>query len=257
MRNLQTAVKNTKRICGVCLDTTGPELMVIKNTPESIRIKCGDTVILTTDTTKVASPQWLPINYAKLPECVGPGDTIFVAQYLFTGSDTSSAYLEVDEVDGCNVICRSTNDCTLEGQLLTVNLSNVHVDIPTLTEKDKEDIAKFAAISPVDFLSLSFTRSRADVQTAKAFLASVGLKTTLVLAKVETKVGLLNFEDILSEADGIVLSRGNLGIDLPPGARGRACQWAGPGRGRRSEFDEEVWGAGEIGTEIIAPKDYF
>ncbi|XP_076945615.1 pyruvate kinase 1, cytosolic-like [Bidens hawaiensis] len=215
--NLRTAVKSTKKLCAVMLDTVGAEMQVVNKSEKAISLQQDDNVILTPDKGQEASSQVLPINFDGLAKAVKKGDTIFVGQYLFTGSETTSVWLEVDKVDGSDVDCKIKNSATLAGSLFTLHASQVHIDLPTLTEKDKANISSWGVANKIDFLSLSYTRHAQDVREAREYLSKLGdLSQTQIFAKIENVEGLTHFDEILQEADGIILSRGNLGIDLPP-----------------------------------------
>ncbi|ESQ45194.1 hypothetical protein EUTSA_v10010288mg [Eutrema salsugineum] len=215
--NLKVAVKSTRKLCAVMLDTVGPELQVINKSEKSISLKADGLVTLTPNQDQEASSEVLPINFHGLAKAVKKGDTIFVGQYLFTGSETTSVWLEVDEVKGDDVICLSRNAATLAGSLFTLHVSQVHIDLPTLTDKDKEIISTWGVQNKIDFLSLSYCRHAEDVRQTREMLKKLGdLSQTQIFAKIENVEGLTHFDDILQEADGIILSRGNLGIDLPP-----------------------------------------
>ncbi|CAD5325653.1 unnamed protein product [Arabidopsis thaliana] len=208
--NLKVAVRSTKKLCAVMLDTVGPELQVINKSEKAITLKADGLVTLTPNQDQEASSEVLPINFNGLAKAVKKGDTIFVGQYLFTGSETTSVWLEVDEVKGDDVICLSRNAATLAGSLFTLHASQVHIDLPTLTEKDKEVISTWGVQNKIDFLSLSYCRHAEDVRQTREMLKKLGdLSQTQIFAKIENV-------EILQEADGIILSRGNLGIDLPP-----------------------------------------
>ncbi|KAF5725263.1 pyruvate kinase cytosolic isozyme-like [Tripterygium wilfordii] len=190
LENLKAAVKDTKKLCAVMLDTVGPELQVVNKSESSISLLADGFVVLTPNKEQEASSEVLPINFDGLSKAVKPGDTIFMGQYLFTGSETTSVWLEVSEVKGDDVVCVIKNSATLAGSLFTLHVSQIHIDLPTLTDKDKE---------------------------IRALLSKLGdLSQTQVFAKIENIEGLTHFDEILQEADGIILSRGNLGIDLPP-----------------------------------------
>ncbi|KAI3512174.1 hypothetical protein L1887_19408 [Cichorium endivia] len=215
--NLKAAVKSTKKLCAVMLDTVGAEMQVVNKSEKSISLQQDDNVILTPDKGQEASSQVLPINFNGLAKAVKKGDTIFIGQYLFTGSETTSVWLEVDKVDGDDVDCKIKNTATLAGALFTLHASQIHIDLPTLTEKDKENISAWGVPNKIDFLSLSYTRHAQDVREAREYLSKLGdLSQTQIFAKIENVEGLNHFDEILQEADGIILSRGNLGIDLPP-----------------------------------------
>ncbi|GLT75072.1 hypothetical protein SLA2020_468230 [Shorea laevis] len=217
LENLKAAVKSTKKLCAVMLDTVGPELQVVNKSEKAISLKENASVVLTPDQGQEASSELLPINFDGLSKAVKEGDTIFIGQYLFTGSETTSVWLEVDEVKGNDVVCVIKNTATLAGSLFTLHGSQIRIDLPTLSDKDKEVISTWGVTNKIDFLSLSYTRHAEDVRHAREFLSKLGdLYQTQIFAKIENIEGLNHFDEILQEADGIILSRGNLGIDLPP-----------------------------------------
>ncbi|XP_052875262.1 pyruvate kinase 1, cytosolic isoform X1 [Gossypium arboreum] len=217
LENLKAAVKLTKKLCAVMLDTVGPELQVVNKSEKAISLEADATVILTPDEGQEASSNLLPINFDGLSKAVKKGDTIFIGQYLFTGSETTSVWLEVSEVQGNDVVCVIKNTATLTGALFTLHASQIRIELPTLSDKDKEVMSSWGVKNKIDFLSLSYTRHAEDVRHAREFLSKQGdLYQTQVFAKIENIEGLNHFDEILQEADGIILSRGNLGIDLPP-----------------------------------------
>ncbi|PSR98485.1 Pyruvate kinase [Actinidia chinensis var. chinensis] len=217
LENLRAAVKTTKKLCAIMLDTVGPELQVVNNSEKPISLQEEGIVVLTPDQGQEASSDVLPINFPGLSKAVKKGDTIFVGQYLFTGSESTSVWLEVDEVKGQDVVCVIKNTATLTGSLFTLHACQICIDLPTLSDKDKEVISSWGLKNKIDFLSLSFTRHAEDVREAREFLSKLSdLSQTQIFAKIENVEGLNHFDEILQEADGIILSRGNLGIDIPP-----------------------------------------
>ncbi|XP_051113694.1 pyruvate kinase 1, cytosolic-like isoform X2 [Andrographis paniculata] len=201
----------------VMLDTAGAELQVINKSENPITLQEDDKVVLTPDRGQEASSGVLPIKFDGLAKAVTQGDTLFIGQYLFTGSESTSVWLEVDEVKDNDVICNIKNSATLAGSLFTLHVSQVHISLPTLSDKDKEAISSWGVQNKIDLLSLSYTRHADDVRQARDFLAKLGdLSQTQIFAKIENFEGLTHFDEILNEADGIILSRGTLGIDLPP-----------------------------------------
>ncbi|GMY23160.1 pyruvate kinase 1, cytosolic-like isoform X2 [Fagus crenata] len=217
LENMKAAVKSTKKLCSVMLDTLGPELHVVNKAEHPISLQADTSVVLTPDQEKEATSNLLPISFSGLSKAVKNGDTIFIGQYLFTGSETTSVLLEVTEVNGDDVVCLIKNSATLSGSLYTLHVSQIRIDLPTLTDKDKEVISTWGARNNIDFLSLSWTRHAEDVRHAREFISKLGdLHQTQIFAKIENIEGLIHFDEILREADGIIISRGNLGIDLPP-----------------------------------------
>ncbi|KAF3964877.1 hypothetical protein CMV_010881 [Castanea mollissima] len=217
LETLKAAVKNTKKLCAVMLDTVGAEMQVVNKSEKAISLQADAFVVLTPHHDQEATSELLPINFDGLSKAVKKGDTIFVGQYLFTGSETTSVWLEVSEVKGEDVVCVCKNSATLAGSLFTLHASQVRIELPTLSDRDKEVISTWGAQNKIDFLSLSYTRHAEDVRQAREFLSKLGdLSQTQIFAKIENIEGLNHFDEILQEADGIILSRGNLGIDLPP-----------------------------------------
>lgn len=232
--NLQTAMKKSRKLCAIVLDTLGREVMIRRpfrieadgwpnQAGQEILVKMGQTLTLTTRDVE-CTDTLLPVTYPKFAGMMEAGDTLYVGRYLVSGADSASLYLEVVEVlDGCDVVCVARNDALLDG-LLTVfhverssdELLNLQNDLPLLSDYDKECIISLAVDYEVDFISLSYTRSVDDVVEARAFLDAVGLQNTKIFAKLESRQSLLNFKGILNEADGIIISRGNLGLDCLP-----------------------------------------
>lgn len=214
--NLRIATKKAKKLCAVMLDTVGPEIIISNKSGNPIELKVDSLVTITPDITKEPSAEILPINYAGFAKEVKKGDTVFLGQYLFTGSETSSVWLEVSETKGADIICQVKNSATLTGFNFNLHISRVQADLPTLTDIDKQIISTWGSRNNIDIVSLHYTRHADDVREVRAFLASQNLQETQIYAKVETVEGLKHFDEILKESDGVILARGNLGIDLPP-----------------------------------------
>jgi pyruvate kinase len=172
--NLKIAVKNTRRLCAVMFDTVGPELQIVNEWEHPIALEAGGFVTLTPDLSKEPSPTLLPINWPQMADAVKPKDTIFVGQYLFTGSESTSVWLQVVEVQNMDVKCEVKNSATLTGGLFTAHATQVPVNLPTLSEADKKTIATWGVRNSIDFLSLSFTRNADDVRQARAHMSTLG-----------------------------------------------------------------------------------
>ncbi|CAD7705116.1 unnamed protein product [Ostreobium quekettii] len=215
LENLRQAVRQTKKRCGVIMDTLGPEIRVTNRGTDPIQLEEGATVSLTCSQSAQASSKVLPISCPTFDWFdVRPGSPVFIGQYLFTGSETTSAYLTVQKVTKDTLECTCNNAAVLEGLRLIVHFAGAPSKGPILSDSDVEVIKSWGLHSKVDFLSLSFCRGSDDVKTCRELLDSCGLAGTKILAKVETRMGLANLTDILSEADGIMLSRGHLGVEI-------------------------------------------
>ncbi|KMZ75164.1 Pyruvate kinase [Zostera marina] len=217
LENLKLAVKSTKKLCAIMLDTEGPEMQVVNKGELAISLEADAMVVLTSKQDKQASSQLLPVNFLGLSDAVKPGDSIFIGQYLFTGSEPSSVSLEVVEIQDDDVICVVKNTATLIGSLFILHIAHMRINLPALTDSDKDIISKWGFRNNIDILSLSYTRNVEDVRQARDFLSKLGhLHQTQIFAKIENIEGLMHFDEILKEADGVIFARGNLGIDLPP-----------------------------------------
>eukprot|EP00775_Hariotina_reticulata_P003649 gene3649-3910_t len=211
--NVRKASKATRTLCATMMDTLGPEIVVINRPLEPIMLEAGQTVVLTCDHNKQASSSVLPISYPSL-EGTGlqPGRSVFVGQYLFTGSETTSAYLTVQQVDGpSSVVCVVQNSCKLEGVQLTVHIGNMKNTAPILAERDKQALLEFGKPNQIDFVALSFTRSAQDVKDARAYLDKIGMKETKIVAKIENMEGLVNYAEVMQQCDVMLFSRGSMG----------------------------------------------
>ncbi|KAI8477220.1 MAG: pyruvate kinase [Monoraphidium minutum] len=217
--NLRSAVQRTRKLCATVMDTLGPEIVVINRSPEPIALEAGQVVTLTCDAATPASSAALPISYPSL-EGAGlvAGRNIFVGQYLFTGSETTSAYLTVQSLspDGRSVTCLVANSCVLEGVQLTVHFGNMANAAPILSDQDKRALLQFGKANAVDFVALSFTRCAADVAEARAYIDAIGMRNAKIIAKIENKEGLANYAEIIGAADAVILSRGSMGNCLDP-----------------------------------------
>lgn len=148
LENLKQAVKNTRRLCAVMLDTVGPELYVVNDKDIAIQLVEGEQLILSppdnnnsnnsSNAAAIAAAAAAPcstkvlcVNYDALAAAVKPGDTIFIGQYLFTGSEDTSVWLEVTETRGTDVICKINNTATLTGTL-SLQSSRIPVSLQTL-----------------------------------------------------------------------------------------------------------------------------
>lgn len=230
---LQAAMKKSQRLCATIVDTLGREVIVRRpyqvdergwgKHEKAIEIKAGQKITLTCKPGAIATDNCLPVTYSKFASMTEKGDTIYVGRYLVCGADSASLYFNVLAVEGDEVLCEATNDGVLDGlttvfhmERSTEMLQNMQNDLPLLSEVDKEYLTELAKGYEIDFLCLSFCRTGEDILEARAFLDAMGLTNTKLIAKVETRQSLMNFRSIIAEADGVIMSRGNLGLDVVP-----------------------------------------
>jgi pyruvate kinase len=231
LQNLNEAMRRTRRLCAVMLDSLGREIMIRRKYGvdengwpgifDQLEIESGQRITITTDPNAECTNTVFPVTYPKFPAMCQEGDSIFVGRYLVTGAENSSLFLEVEEVNATEVICLAKNGCHLDGLLTifhqersTEGLSNLQNDLPCLTDFDRQAIQVLASEFEVDFISLSYCRSPEDLNEAREFLTSIGQDHTKVIAKCETRQSLMNFRSLAHSSDGVIISRGNLGLDV-------------------------------------------
>lgn len=186
------------------LDTKGPEIRtgVLKD-GKKVTLKEGDTYTLTTDDI-VGDEKTGFITYERLHEDVEPGNRILI--------DDGLIELEVTEVCGNNIVCRIINGGEL-GEKKGVNVPNVKIKLPALTEKDKADIL-FGIEQGFDFIAASFVRKAEAIYEIKEILAEHGANLG-VIAKIENAEGIENLDAIIEASDGIMVARGDMGVEIP------------------------------------------
>ncbi len=188
------------------LDTKGPEIRtgVLKD-EKKVMLEDGQTYVLTTREI-VGDDKIGYINYAGLPEDVKPGNRILI--------DDGLIELEVEAVEnGTDIVCRVLNGGEL-GMRKGVNVPNVKIKLPALTEKDKEDI-RFGIAQGFDFIAASFVRTADAIYEIKKILEEEGARMG-VIAKIENAEGIENLDAIIEASDGIMVARGDMGVEIPP-----------------------------------------
>ncbi|KAF3943332.1 hypothetical protein ACB098_08G142300 [Castanea mollissima] len=206
--NLKTAMENTGILCAVMLDTKGPEIRTgfLKDS-KPIQLKLGQEITISTDYSIKGDENMICMSYKKLAVDVQPGMVILCAD-----GTISFKVLACDKKLGL-VRCRCENTAVL-GERKNVNLPGVVVDLPTLTEKDKEDILKWGIPNKIDMIALSFVRKGSDLVEVRKLLGKHA-KNILLMSKVENQEGVANFDDILANSDAFMVARGDLGMEIP------------------------------------------
>ncbi|GMY16080.1 pyruvate kinase, cytosolic isozyme [Fagus crenata] len=206
--NLRAAMENTGILCAVMLDTKGPEIRTgfLKDS-KPIQLKQGQEITISTDYDIKGDENMICMSYKKLAEDVNPGMVILCAD-----GTISFTVLSCDKELGL-VQCRCENSAVL-GERKNVNLPGVVVDLPTLTEKDKEDILQWGIPNKIDMIALSFVRKGSDLVGVRKLLGKHA-KSILLMSKVENQEGVANFDDILANSDAFMVARGDLGMEIP------------------------------------------
>jgi len=205
IRNLREAAALEHATIGILLDTKGPEIRVGKFKDGSVELHNGDVFILTAREVE-GDERAVSITYKPLPREVGAGQTILL--------DDGLMELKVDMVRGEDVICHVVKGGTLKNNK-GVNLPGFHVNLPAVTEKDLQDLL-FGIEEGVDFVAASFVRGPEDVLAIRKVLEDNGGHHIEIISKIENNEGVQNFDKILEFSDGIMVARGDLGVEIPP-----------------------------------------
>jgi pyruvate kinase len=205
--NLRTAMKNkgaTGR-CAIMLDTKGPEIRTGKLKDKTVQLIAGHEIIVTTDLSVVGDANKIVIDYQELVKSAKPGNKILI-------SDGTIGLTIKEIVDEKSVKC-VVNHTSILGENKNVHLPGATVLLPAVSEKDKADLL-FGVEQKVDLFAASFIRSADDVREIRAILGEKG-KNIKIISKIESTEGLENFKDIVAVSDGIMVARGDLGVELP------------------------------------------
>ena len=189
----------------ILLDTKGPEIRtgVLKD-GKKVMLEAGEMFTLTTEEIE-GDPKKVSITYDGLAEDVEPGKRILI--------DDGLIELEVKTINGNEITCKVLNGGEL-GERKGVNVPNVPVRLPALTKKDREDII-FGVEQGIDFIAASFVRSAEGILEIRALLKECGAPHTPIIAKIENAEGIKNIDEIIRCADGIMVARGDLGVEIP------------------------------------------
>lgn len=192
-----------KKPVAILLDTKGPEIRTGKF-HEPVVLQEGQTFTLTTDEF-VGTQEKCQISYEGLPADVVPGNTILI--------DDGLVGLEVLEVKGNDIITKVMNTGQVKNHK-GVNVPGVKINLPAITEKDEADI-RFGLEHGIDFIAASFVRKSADVLEIRKILESSENGDVHIISKIENQEGLDNLDEIIRVSDGIMVARGDLGVEIP------------------------------------------
>jgi len=208
---LRQAADNMNQNVAVLLDTKGPEIRTgfFAGGAKSITLVKGEQITLTSDYDFKGDSKKLACSYKKLAQSVKPGQSILVAD----GSLVLTV-VSCDETTG-EVVTNIENNCSL-GERKNMNLPGVVVDLPVLMEKDVDDIVNWGIKHDVDFIAASFVQKASDVNHIRKILAENGGSGIKIISKIENQEGLENYLDILRVTDGVMVARGDLGMEIPP-----------------------------------------
>eukprot|EP00960_Hanusia_phi_P048692 759103-Hanusia_phi.AAC.1 len=213
--NVRSAMSETKGICAIMLDTKGPEIRSGKLEAGEAKVEQGTEFTLKyfpddpQGVQNKGNSNWVAHDYANLHNVLEVGKEICIDDGLLS--------LTVLRIEGTDVVCKVNNTVNL-GETKGINLPNTPVDLPAITEKDKSDLI-FGVQQGVDLIAASFVRKADDVRDIRKVLGLPG-RNIMIFSKIESQEGLDNFDgritdEILAVSDGIMVARGDLGIEIP------------------------------------------
>src|SRR5690554_3069754 len=197
--------KELGKFVGLMLDTKGPEIRTNEFNGPTLITKNSEVRIAFTEV--LGNSEKFSVTYSGLYDDVNVGDTILVddgyLELVITGKDEKNHEL----------ITKAKNNHTVKSRR-GINVPNVVLNMPFISEKDRQDII-FAVENDYDFLALSFVRRREDILQVKEILSDYPNAQIQIISKIENQEGLDNLEEIVDESDGIMVARGDLGVEIP------------------------------------------
>ena len=200
----ELAKKHNKEIA-VMLDTKGPEIRTGKFDPKKVELQEGAKFTVHAGGDVVGNTEECSVTYAGLANDVKPGDTILI--------DDGLVGLTVESIEGNKIHCKVQNTgfvATHKG----VNVPGVSIQLPALTEKDIADL-KFGCEIGVNAVAASFIRKASDVEAIREILNANGGEHIQIISKIENQEGVDNIDSILAASDGLMVARGDLGVEIP------------------------------------------
>lgn len=206
-----------KRPIAALLDTKGPEIRLMEFAEGKVELEDGQTFTLTTEEI-AGDASRVSITYKDLPYDVKPGNKILIDDGLIEMEVTAIKEAEGAKADAdgkmpMDIICHVINGGTVSNKK-GVNVPNVELSMPYISEKDYSDIV-FAVKNDYDFIAASFVRTADDVIAIRKILEEKGGEDINIISKIENMQGVLNIDDIIRESDGIMVARGDMGVEIP------------------------------------------
>jgi pyruvate kinase len=203
IKKIRQAAKEEGKVVAILLDTKGPEIRTGELREPAVELVAGNRVTLTTQSI-IGDASRVSISYPDFPRDVRPGSTVLI--------DDGLIGLKVDEVEDTEVHCTIESTGTLKSKK-GVNVPGIRVNLPGITEKDAADI-RFGIEQNVDFIAASFIRKADDVLEIREILEEYNVYIPII-AKIENQEGVENVDEILKVADGLMVARGDLGVEIP------------------------------------------
>ncbi|WP_209122076.1 pyruvate kinase [Alkalihalobacillus sp. BA299] len=204
IKNIREAAEITGKTVAILLDTKGPEIRTQTVEGGAVELKQGQELLISMEEV-IGNQSKISITYPGLIHDVHPGSKILL--------DDGLIGLEVIEVGTNEIRTKVLNTGVLKNKK-GVNVPNVSVNLPAITDKDAEDI-KFGVDQGVDFIAASFVRRASDVLEIKDLLEKYNAADIHIIPKIENQEGVDNIDEILQVADGLMVARGDLGVEIP------------------------------------------
>lgn len=205
IKNIREASKKTGKTVGILLDTKGPEIRTHDFVDGQAELVTGAEVVLSTEQV-LGTAEKFSVSYAGLYDDVDPGSRILI--------DDGLIELEVIEKADGNIRTKVLNSGTVKNKK-GVNVPNVSIKLPGITEKDVKDIV-FGIEQKVDFIAASFVRKASDVLEIRELLEGHNAQYIQIVPKIENQEGIDNIDSILEVSDGLMVARGDMGVEIPP-----------------------------------------
>ena len=188
----------------ILLDTKGPEIRTGKFDVPEVLLEEGQTFTITMKDV-IGDKERCTVSYKGLANDVKPGDTILI--------DDGLVGLTVKEVNNDDIVCEVQNSGIVKNHK-GVNVPGVKVNLPAITEKDRSDI-EFGIEQGIDFIAASFVRKVSDVLAIREILEENNAEHIKIISKIENQEGVDNLDEIIEVSDGIMVARGDLGVEIP------------------------------------------
>ncbi|MGB4340554.1 MAG: pyruvate kinase, partial [Dysgonamonadaceae bacterium] len=196
-------VREVSNRIALLLDTKGPEIRTTK-AEAPIELYAGDLIRIAGNPNGISSREVIYVSYPDIAKEMQPGEDILI--------DDGEIDLKVEEVHADYILCRVQNDGVV-GSRKSVNIPGVRINLPTITDRDRKFI-RLAIESDIDFIAHSFVRNKEDVLAVQKILDEYN-SPIKIIAKIENQEGVDNADEILDVAYGIMVARGDLGIEVP------------------------------------------
>lgn len=202
-------VKKVSREKGIpvalLLDTKGPEIRIKQFATGQVELKEGQEFVLTTRDIQ-GNEREVAVTYDNFHNELKPGNVVLI--------DDGLVKVRVEKIEGQDVFCRVENGGELKNNK-SINLPNVSINLPAITQKDREDI-EFGIREDIDYIAASFVRKAEDVLEIRRVLEENHAEHIHIISKIENREGVDNINDIIEVSDGIMVARGDLGVEIPP-----------------------------------------